>query len=489
MFLQCTKRFLALSMACLACVSCGPSPQATGGIGGTGSGSHVSSVSSGPVTKLSNVSVSGTEYNNSNALYCIDGEPCTTENSLKLGMVVEVQGTKQSSRQSAVTRVAATITFEETVEGVVQSVAQDGSSLIVLGQFIAVDPKTVIDASVRGRSIRNLTPGLDVIEVSGLVTSDGHILATLIMNRTGNPHYEVQGIIKNHDAQNNRFEIGQLMVEYASADISDLATGGTTDWNGRLVHVRGDEWQPRSEVPYGARLTATRVKRLGLSMEDSAETRIEGFITQLTQVGRFTINNHRIELLPDTSFEGGTAGDSTPGAHVLIHGALVQGVLQAQEVVFKENVEMESNVESIDIQNGTLTLTGLTGLTIACDARTVMEDEGAPGRFEDLRIGDHLKVHASLFDGQRVLATELERTTPSTSIVVHAPVGLAADPLIVLADTSIDTSRIPDKDFVGLYGTIGRVAFFEKVAIGRPVWVKGILTGSIATWSSVGTNR
>ena len=164
-------------------------------------------------------------------------------------------------------------------------------------------------------------------------------------------------------------------------------------------------------------------------------------------------------------------------------------MLEAQEVVFKENVEMESNVESIDIQTGTLTLAGLSGLTIASDARTVMEDEGGPGRFEDFRIGDHLKVHARLLDGQRVLATELERTTPSTSIVVHAPARSAADPLIVLADTSIDTSRIPDKDFVGPYGTIGRVAFFEKVAIGRPVWVKGILTGSIATWSSVGINR
>ena len=66
------------------------------------------------------------------------------------------QGTAQSSDRSAVTRVADTITFEESVEGVVQSVAQDGSSLIVLGQFVALNPKTVIDASIPGRSIRNL---------------------------------------------------------------------------------------------------------------------------------------------------------------------------------------------------------------------------------------------------------------------------------------------------------------------------------------------
>lgn len=496
MYLRCSKRSpahsprmaIALTLSFLALASCGPSsPQAGGGIGGTGSAYRVSSVSSGPVTRLSSVFVSGTEYDNSNAIYCIDGEPCSMENSLKVGMVVLVRGTAQSSDRSAVTRVADTITFEESVEGVVQSVAQDGSSLIVLGQFIALNPKTVIDASIPGRSIRNLTPGLDVIEVSGLVASDGHILATLIMKRTGKPHYGVQGIIKNHDARERRFEIGQLMVEYSSADISDIAIGGTTDWNGRLVHVRGDEWQPGNEVPYDASLTATRVKRLGLTVQDSAETKIEGFITQLTQLGGFAINNHPIEVSADTRFEGGIARELTLGAHVFIHGALVQGVLEAQEVVFKENVEIESNVESIDMQSGTLTLAGLRGLSIVRDALTVTEDEGTPGRFEDIRIGDHVKVHAKLLDGQRVVATELERTIPSTSIVLQAPLQLAVDPQVLLPGTSIDTSAIPDNEFVGPYGTIGRMAFFEKAVIGRPVQVKGTLAGNIVTWSSVGS--
>jgi hypothetical protein len=497
MYLGCSKRFPAhspgmaipLTLCFLALTSCSPSPEAGGGIGGTGLTGSVSSVSSGPLTKLGSVFVSGMKYDNSNAIYCIDDEPCSTENSLKPGMVVLVKGTAQSSNQGAVTRVADTITFKETVEGVVQSVAQDGSSLIVLGQFIALNPKTVIDTSIPGRSIRNLTPGLDAIEVSGLVASDGHILATLIMKRTGKPQYEVQGIIKNHNARDQQFEIGQLMVEYSSADISDIATGGTTDWNGRLVHVRGDEWQPRSEVPYGARLTATRVTQLGLTVEDSAEAKIEGFITQLTRPGRFAINNHPIEVSADTKFEGGTANELTLGAHVFIHAALVHGVLEAQEVAFKENVGIESNVESVDIQSDTLKLAGLPGLSIARDALTVTEHEGIPSRFEDIRIGDHVRVHARLLDEQRVVATELERTIPSASIVLQAPLQLAVDPRVLLAGTSIDTSRIPDKEFVGPYGTIGRTAFFDKAVIGRPVWVKGTLAGSIVTWSSVGINR
>ena len=175
----------------------------------------------------------------------------------------------------------------------------------------------------------------------------------------------------------------------------------------------------------------------------------------------------------------------TLGVHVLIHGALVQDVLEAHVVAFKENVVAESNVESIDLQSDTLTLAGLPGLPIARDARTVTEYEGTPSRFEDIRIGDHVKVHARLINGQHVVATELERTIPSTSIVMQAPLQLAADHQVLLANTSIDTSGIPDNEFIGLYGTIGRMAFFEKVVIGQPVRVKGTLTGIAVTWSSV----
>ena len=108
--------------------------------------------------------------------------------------------------------------------------------------------ETVIDESVPGRSLHNLRPGVDLIQVSGLVAGDGHILATLVMRRTGTSQYEVQGIINNHDAGGKRFEIGQLVVDcYSSADVSDITAGGTMNWNDRLVHVRGDEWQPRQQ--------------------------------------------------------------------------------------------------------------------------------------------------------------------------------------------------------------------------------------------------
>ena len=150
---------------------------------------------------------------------------------------------------------------------------------------------------------------------------------------------------------------------------------------------------------------------------------------------------------------------------------------------------MESNVGSIDLQSRTLTLAGLSGLSIEADARTQIENGGTVSRLEEIRIGDHLKIHGKLFDGNRIAATELERTGPSSTIVLEAPLQSAADPQIVLAGVSIETSGIPENEFVGNYGPIGRKTFFEKAITGQPVWAEGTLTGSIVTWSSVGIRR
>ena len=331
-----SMRVFALSavLGCAGLASCGPNPEAGGGIGGTGSVS-VSSVSSGAVTKLSSVNISGTEYDTSNALYCIDSGPCSTENRLKVGMVVLVRGTVQFPSQGTASRIADTVTFDETVEGVVQTVAPDGSSVIVLGQVVEVNQDTVIDGDITEKSIRSLKPGVDVIVVSGLVAADGHIVATLIMKRSGTPHFEVQGVIKNHDVAGKRFEIGQLLIDYSGADVSNMTAGMMMSWNNRLVHARGDEWQVRSEAPNGASLRATKVKPLSLTVDDSAEAKLQGFITQLTPLGEFSINNHPIKVSLATKFEGGTEKDLVLGKHLFIHGALVQGVLEADEVIFK----------------------------------------------------------------------------------------------------------------------------------------------------------
>jgi len=476
-------RILGLCLVFLLGTSCGPTPQAGGGIGGTGS---VATVASGPVTKFGSVFVSGTEYDNTSALYCIDDDPCSTENRLKLGMIVVVNGTvtRENSSDQPITRTANTITFEESVEGVVQSIAADGLSLVVLGQVVHIDQDTVIDPSIGGQAIENLQQGTDVVEVSGFVVGDGHILATFIMKQDGIPHYEVQGTIKNHDTRSQTFEIGSLFVDYSSADISQMPPVSSL-WNGLVIHARGNDWSQQGTSSVGARLTATRVTLQTLGVEDIGEADVEGFITQVVAPGDFFVNNLRVSTGAVTTFEGGTVNDLAVGVHLDMHGPISGGTLQAEHVAFEGEIEFESNVASIDVGTGALKFIGFSDVAVLIDSETAIDGEGDLRRLEDIRIGDHLKVHARQAGTSEWVATELERSAPSMNVTLEGPVQSSSDPLLVVGGVTIDTSDISDNRFFDKDGTVmGRSVFFRDLAMGMEVSVKGSLAGNIITWGS-----
>ncbi len=479
------RHCLSLVGLFLVAASCGPAPQAGGGIGGTGS---VATVSSGPVTKFGSVFVSGTEYDNAGAIYCIDEEPCSSENRLKLGMVVLVNGstTEHDSTNQPLTRTADTIIFEETVEGLVQSVAPDGLSLVVLGQVVHLDQKTIIDVSIPGQSIANLTPDLDRVEVSGFVVGDGHILATLIMLHTGTPHYEVQGTLKNHDTTARTFEIGALQIDYSAADINLMPPpqGSPSPWNGLVVHARGDQWIQGGAGPSGGTLTATRVASLGLGVDNSEEAQVEGFILRVNGPGDFVVNNLRIHTTPSTVFEGGTLSDLIVDTHVIAHGRLANGVLQAEQISFEGNFELESNVVAIDTATKSFTLAGLSGITVLIDEDTAIDGEHDLQTFEGIKIGDHLKIHGRA-SGTGIVATELERSDSTSHVKIQGPVRSVSGSTLIIGGAMIDTSNIPNDKFIAPDGTIiGQSAFFQGLTTSRNVSLKGTWTGSAVTWTS-----
>jgi len=476
------RQSLGLIGLFLAVASCSPVPQAGGGIGGTGS---VTTVSSGPVTKFGSVFVSGTEYNNSSTMYCLDDNPCSSENGLKLGMIVLVNGktTQHYADHQAVARIADTITFEETVEGPVQSVAPDGLSMTVLGQVIHLDQKTIIDTTIPGQSLAGLIAGKDRIEVSGFVVGDGHILATLIMMHTGPLHYEVQGSIKNHDVPAHTFEIGALRIDYSAIDPSQLPPQ-TSSWNGLVVHIRGDYWSLGGSGPSGGMLTATRVTALGFGIDDSDEAELEGFILQVNGPGDFVVNNLRIQTTATTQFEGGTVSNMVVDAHVIVHGRLSGGILQAEDVSLEGYFELESNVEMIDTATRSLTLVGFPGMNIYIDNQTAISGEHDLRTFNDIAVGDHLKIHGRS-NSAGLLATELERSDSNTNIRIQGPVRSITDQSLEIAGALIDISGVPNDRFIGSDGTvIGRSAFFENLRAGDKVSLRGTATGSGVTWTS-----
>lgn len=479
---------LSVFLTLASCSPSAPTPQAGGGIGGTGS---VATVASGPVTKFGSVFISGTEYDNAKTIYCIDDEPCSSENKLKIGMVVLVNGkvTEDYSTNQPVTRTADTITYEETVEGIVQSVAPDGSSLEVLGQSVTLNQKTEIDPAFRlipdDSHILDPHKVLGVaVEVSGFVTGNGRILATLIMPQTSALHYEVQGKITNLKTMAKQFEIGALIIDYSdpSVDLSHMPPA-TSSWDGVVVHVRGDSWDAKTH-----RLSARRIKPLSLGIDTLEDAEVEGFILRADAPGDFYVNNLHVQTTAATVFEGGVLADLIVGTHVEIHGRLTNGMLEAGQISFEGDLELESNVASIDLAANTFTLAGLSGLTVRVDSKTAIDGEGNLRRIEDLRIGDHLKIHGRLI-GSNLKATELERSGPAAAIKIEAPVQSSHEPLLVMAGATIDTSDIPDSGFIGRYGAIGRSAFFQGLTIGKKASLKGASTATGVIWTSAKLNE
>ena len=465
-------------------VSCGR-PEAGGGIGGTGNTATV--VVSGPITNTSpnNVSISGSDYNTSSTVMTVDGKP-GHQSDLKRGMVVLVHATvaHTSGTNEPPQRTANTLLYEDTVEGVVQTVASDGSSLVVLGQTVAITTTTFIDASIPGQNILSLVPGCDLVEVSGFVKGDGVIVGTLIVLKTGSPDYKVKGFIKNYDAAHGTFEVGAVTVDYQHADVSAMPNASSNTWNGLLVDVRGSHVSPGGPGAYAVQLTATKIQPEVLGIGNSEDAEIEGFVTLMLGQSDFYLGNVHVQTTAGTTFKGGTFDDILLGSHLTVEGTLVGGIMQTARVEFDGEMDLEATVATINLSNNTLTLVGLTGLVIQFDSQTALQGQGNPRLLTDLRSDDHLHIHGPPRGGNAVLATKVVRIAPKPNVQLQGFVATAADPIVVLLGVSIDTSSIAESGFKGAHGAKGRSAFFTGLSSGMTVSLSGTVLGDTIAWSS-----
>jgi hypothetical protein len=169
------------------------------GSGGDGASSGVGASSgttsaSGTITGFGSVFVNGKRFETNSASFVVDGQS-GSQGDLKLGMTVVVTGSMSGGQRSA-----NVVRQHDAVEGLVQSVAADGLSLVVMGQTVLVDNTTIIDNNIAGQSIANLVAGTDVVEVNGHVRLDGVIQATFIEKKpAGLVTPEVRGFVNKNN--------------------------------------------------------------------------------------------------------------------------------------------------------------------------------------------------------------------------------------------------------------------------------------------------
>ncbi len=322
---------LMLPLSVLAACSSG------GGIGGTGA----AGVTVGPITGFGSIVVNHVHLDISNAtvnLEGIPGDPSDPNMGLKLGMVVVARGDFSAD---GLTAVATSVEFEDNLEGPVDSVDVTGNQVTVLHQTVIVNTATVFDGFA---ALGDLTQG-NMVEVSGLVDANGHILATrielkgLTFNDVG--ELEIKGTIRNLNPTMETFEIGApttpLVVQYtgASLDLEQSPNGVLED--GLFVEVESQ--QP----PSGGIIVASEVAVKSPFSDSLGEAgdhvEIEGFVAEFSALDQpFKVNGYPVRTTPNTLYEHGLPGDVANGVRLEVEGTLdADGVLVAVKVEFEDS--------------------------------------------------------------------------------------------------------------------------------------------------------
>ena len=442
------------------------------GAGGSASGS---AAASGTITGFGSVFVNGKKFETSESSFVVDGQS-GSQGNLKLGMTVVVTGSFNGDQRSA-----SSVRQRDAVEGLVQSIAADGLSLVVMGQAVLVDSTTLIDNNILNRNILNLVAGTDFVEVNGHIRPDGVIQATFIEKKpAGTVTPEVRGFVKNHNDGAKTFQIGNLTVDYTTALINDMPSSVGNAWNGLFVEAKGLQFTPGPNAQTEGTLVATKVEPEDQGVQQADEFEVEGFVTEVVGLGDFFIGTTHVQTTPSTEFRGGTIDEIVVGAKLSAEGRLANGILTAKHVKFHASVKLEGNIS--EINGNTFTIAGFPGVTVNVNSQTEIEADSG-NTLNDLSVGNHVRVRGRVGGINSVTATRVEQRSADDEVDLQGPVQSISGQSLTILGVTVNTSAFNDDDFEGLDDQpIGRAAFFSAVQVGTLVKVKGRLNGAVVTW-------
>lgn len=404
-------------------------PPPTGGITRTGV-----AIAVGPITGFGSVIVNGVRYDTSSAMFSMDGV-AAVQSDFSVGQFVVVTGTIDDNNSNA---VAATVEFDDVVEGPVSSVDSVAGTFVVLGQTVLVSSNTSIDNNCPANLDDFLT--VAAVEVSGPVMEDGRIAATRIECKAVLGEMEVTGLVSNLDTAATTFNINALTVDYSGAAVDNFPGGVISD--GDPVEAKG------VTLGAGGELIATRVEFKGARFTDDEgdHIEVEGFITAFTSATNFDVSGIPVTTDANTVFEGGVAADLGLNLKVEVEGEFNSaGVLRATKVEFKQakNVRVTGLVDSVS--GDTLVILDITITTDAILTR--FEDKTNanvdPLRISDIVAGDYVEVRGQEFPAGsgELAAALLEREDPDveTELRGFVEVGGVNRPSLTVLGVTIDT--------------------------------------------------
>jgi len=455
-----SRLYILVVAAVLALLSaCGGGSE--GGTGGSGISAGIVQDQNSTGGKKT-VQVNGVTFETANTTYSKEGTG-TTAASIQNGMVVVVQGTIDAN---GLTGVADSIAYADLLEGPITAIG--ASSITAMGQTILVDGNTLYSGGIT--DLAGLLIG-DVIQVSGFHTADSMIYATYI-EKTGNTTHEIKGVITALTATN--FNIGNLLVN----------TMSTTGLNA------GDFVRAEGMMSGDTTLMATSVMSLSknLQVADANDAEIEGLATTActpanTLPCSFTLGFITIQVSGSTAYEGGLLSDIHPGTRLEVEGRLQNNEVIANEIKFRDKVELTSDVSAIDSINSTFDLEyGVNDVTVVYDP--LVTSLNVIADLDGVLSAGHVKVRARVA-GNSIIATRIENSQGNSNLVLQGPVGNANNPNITILGVTIDTntSGLVLKDRNGM--TVSQAGFFNLITANSHVNARGTINSGVVTWDEL----
>jgi hypothetical protein len=378
---------------------------ADGGITGTG-------ITAGRVTNFGSIFINGIKFDVDNAMFFRDGENSTGQSEYLVGEYIVIEGNVNADGLSG---KATKVTFIDSLEGEVTQTSSDGITIEVLGQVIKFDPLIVF----HGFNIFTDLQVGNVVEVSGIKDSSGVVNATSIQLKqtifvNGSSENEIKGFITQVDSINQTLQIGNLTVDFSSAELKDF--NGSTPQIGQFVEAKSNQ------ALIGALFTAFKIELEdeNITLGNNTEVEIEGLVNDFTSITQFEINGIPVITTSETVYKDGLATEVALNVLLEIKGKInTSGVLVAEEIEFEDNssgsgnnseIRVENIIQSIDLQNSEITV---DGTVFVIDTSTLMIDKSqqkiSPLTIDDLGVGDQVKLRGSSLSNDKVQTSRLER--------------------------------------------------------------------------------
>jgi len=360
-------------------------------IGGVGTGG-TGAFSSGAISGLGSIVVNGVRYDDSAASVSDDGGNSSNSGSLKLGVVVEVQGDDIVTPASGLpTSNARSVVFRSEIKGPVTAVNAAAGTLTVLGQAVVVSASTVFDLNLPN-GLASVTVG-QLLEVYGFVDANGVYQATRIEGEDSTSAYKIRGKLSTLNTAAKTFQIGAAVIDYSAINFNFTLVNGQT--------IRVELATTPNTL---GRWVATRLNSataLGSAASSAATVELEGVVTGMAGARSFVVDGITVDASGVNNFPAGVA----VGSRLEVKGKLESGVLVASRVKLEDDNDREFEIKgNIAALNTTAKTFEIRGVLIAYGGATFKDGVQA-----NLSVDVRVEIKGTLnATGTVVTASEVE---------------------------------------------------------------------------------